>query len=266
MNTLKKMFYSKIHRMPHLIPKPLSSTHTINHFIEAMRRHDPRLIEHGERTAIYTLLLGRILNVPDVDLLGFCHAALLHDLGKLTLPNEVIHANGISIIGEYLMTECTPAAGAEILRAWPDLQEISKLIALHHEHWDGSGNPFGMRGTFIPLGARILSLADTVDQLLSQKDDRIPTQISALNRVLRALAATRLDPNLVEIFIREVSPRLRIFFLSLPSPLLCQTQRKLQTFRERGSTNRLNIDPLLKRILDLTNPVSIESTVKTLVR
>ena len=252
--------------MPHLIPKPLSSTHTIRHFITAMRCHDPRLIEHGERTAIYTLLLGRTLNVPDVDLLGFCHAALLHDLGKLTLSNEVINDNGVSIIGDYLMTECTPFAGAEILRAWPDLQEISKLIALHHEHWDGSGNPFGMRGTFIPLGARILSLADTVDQLLSQKDDPIPTQISSLNRVLRALSGTRLDQNLVQIFIKEISPWLQIYFLSLPSPLLCQTQHKLHTFQQRGSTNRLNIDPLLKIILELTKPASFKSTATTLVR
>jgi len=111
------------------------------------------------------------------------------------------------MIGDYLMTECTPQTGADILRPWPGLQEIAKLIALHHERWDGHGHPFGMRGHFIPLGARILSLADTIDQLLSQKDDPILDQIDKLVRILRTLSGTRFDPKLVEVFVKVCIPR-----------------------------------------------------------
>ncbi|MDA0739685.1 MAG: HD domain-containing protein [Nitrospirae bacterium] len=171
-----------------------------------MRRHDSLLVEHGKRTSLYSLLLGRAMNMPDDDLSDLCHAALLHDLGKLTLPNEVIHQNGLSMIGEYLMTECSPQAGAEILHSWPELQNIAKLITLHHERWDGSGTPFGMRGTLIPLGARILSLTDTVDQLFIQKNEPIPNQIDTMVRIFRTLSGTRFDPKVVEAFVEVFVP------------------------------------------------------------
>ncbi len=183
-----------------------SSRHTIRHFIETMRRHDSMLIEHGKRTAVYSLITGQALGLTDNDLSDLCHAALLHDLGKLTLPNEVIQHNGLSMIGEYLMTECSPQAGAEILRPWPGLQNIAKLITLHHERWDGSGTPFGMRDTLIPLGARILSLTDTVDQLLIQKNEPIPNQIDTMVRILRTLSGTRFDPRVVEAFVEVFVP------------------------------------------------------------
>ncbi|MDT7040810.1 HD-GYP domain-containing protein [Candidatus Nitronereus thalassa] len=180
-------------------------SHTIRHFVEAMRRHDPSLVEHGKRTALYSLLLGQALNLPSDDLSDICYAALLHDLGKLSLPNEIVYQHGYSMIGDYLMTECSPQAGADILSAWPGLKEISKLVALHHERWDGHGLPLGMRGSMIPLGARILSIADTVDQLLTQHDQPITEQIDTLVRILRTLAGTRFDPMLVQVLIDNYS-------------------------------------------------------------
>lgn len=246
---------------------------TIRHFIEAMRRHDPALVEHGRRTAVYSLVIGRALELPDHGLSDLCHAALLHDLGKLTLPNEVRHQNGLSIIGDYLMTECSPQAGAELLRPWPDLQPIAKLIALHHERWDGNGLPFGMRGTLIPLGARILSLTDTVDQLLSQKEDPIPQQMDMLVRILQTLSGTRFDPKLVEVFVEVFVPSVASLdphdtadspshpeqntsssVLTLPGlGMLCGTHKPSHP------TNRSFVDPHLKNILELTNSVLYDS-------
>ena len=155
------------------VREKLSDCNTIQYLVEAIRRHDPALIEHGMRTASYSLVLGWLVNLPGNDLKDLYHAGLLHDLGKMSLPKEVILQDGVSIIGEYLMTECTPRAGADMLRPWPALQNVATLIALHHERWDGTGLPCGLRGTQIPLGARILSLADTVDQLLTQKSKLI---------------------------------------------------------------------------------------------
>ena len=179
----------------------LSDCDTIEDLVDAMRRHDPALIEHGMRTASYSLVLGWIVNLRGSDLRDLYHAGLLHDLGKLSLPNEVIRQNGVSIIGDYLMTECTPQAGADILHPWPALQNVATLIALHHERWDGTGLPYGLRRGQIPLGARILSLADTSDQLLTQKSDSFSAQATALVRILRTLSGTRFDPKLVDLFI-----------------------------------------------------------------
>ena len=188
----------------HLFPsvqERLSDCDTITCLIEAMRRHDSVLVEHGIRTASYSLVLGRTLNLSDDDLTDVYHAALLHDLGKMTVPNEVIQQGGISIIGDYLMTECTPRAGVEMLRPWPALQNVATLIELHHERWDGTGLPFGLRGTLIPLGARILSLTDVADQLLTQKSDSFSDQATAVVRILRTLSGSRFDPKLVELFV-----------------------------------------------------------------
>lgn len=183
-----------------LVREKLSDCKTVQYLVEALRRHDPALIEHGMRTASYSLGLGLALSLPDNDLMDLYHAALLHDLGKMTLPNEVIQRGDVSIIGDYLMTECTPRASADMLRPWPALQNVATLIALHHERWDGKGLPFGLRGKLIPLGARILSLADVVDQLLTQKSDSFSAQATAVVRILRTFSGSRFDPTLVELF------------------------------------------------------------------
>ena len=178
-----------------------SDCKTVQYLVEAIQRHDPALIEHGMRTASYSLVLGRLVSLRDGDLKDLYHAAVLHDLGKMSLPNEVIRQDGVSIIGDYLMTECTPRAGADMLRPWPALQNVATLIALHHERWDGTGLPWGLRGQQIPLGARILSLADVVDQLLTQKSDSFSTQSTAVVRILRTFSGSRFDPKLVELFV-----------------------------------------------------------------
>lgn len=183
------------------VREELSDCDTIQYLVEAIRRHDPALIEHGMRTASYSLVLGWLVNLSGSALKDLYHAGLLHDLGKLSLPNEVIRQDGVSIIGDYLMTECTPRAGTDMLRPWPALQNVATLIALHHERWDGTGLPCGLRGNEIPLGARILSLADTVDQLLNQKSDSFSAQATAVVRILRTLSGSRFDPKLVNVFV-----------------------------------------------------------------
>ncbi len=198
------MVNARDERNAHTLPtvqKKISDCDTIQYFLEAVRYHDPALIEHGMRTASYSLVLGRILSLTDNELTDLYHAALLHDLGKMTLPNEMIQQDGVSIISDYFMTECTPQVGADMLRPWPTLQNIATLIALHHERWDGTGLPFGLRGKLIPLGARILSLADTVDQLLTQKSDSFSAQATAVVQILRTLSGSRFDPKLVELFV-----------------------------------------------------------------
>ena len=88
-----------VHAFPS-VQERLSDCDATTCLIEAMRRHDPVLIEHATRTASYSLVLGRMLNLSDDDLTDLYHAALLHDLGKMTVPNAVIQQGGISIIGD----------------------------------------------------------------------------------------------------------------------------------------------------------------------
>lgn len=251
-----------INSRPQMLRAPVSQElphHMIRHFIELMRRHDPPLIEHGKRTAVYSVLIGSVMGVPANTLSDLSHAGLLHDLGKLTLPNELICQNGVSFFGEYLMEECIPQAGAAILRTWPGLQGIATLIALHHEHWDGSGNPFGMRGVLVPLGARILSLADIVDQFLTQKDHTRKEQIDSLVRVLRALSETRFDPKVVEVAVEVLIPWIQEFNRYTPADRNWSPNEGSIAWRQSYPAQASNIDTHLKNIMDLTNPISYVS-------
>lgn len=256
-------------------PRSKSSHHTIRHFLEAMKRHDLGLIEHGKRTAAYSLVLGRTLNRPHDDLVDLYQAGLLHDLGKLTLPNQVVQQNGLSMIGEYLMAECSPQAGAEILRPWPGLQRIAKIIALHHERWDGHGHPFGMRGNLIPIEARILSLADIVDQLFSQKDEPISDQTNKLVGILRMLSGTRFDPGVVEAFVNVFVPWIKHVGIRFAQEHGCAPEQRntssASTFTEfvlvhggealLATADGPSINSYLIDIIELTNPVSYDPTL-----
>lgn len=174
--------------------------HIIIDLMESMRRHDHTLVEHGERTAHYSLALGRALNLAVHDLTELWYASLLHDLGKLTLPNEIVERNGTRTSGDYLMPECSPRAGADMLRPWPALQKVATLIAHHHERWDGTGDPFGIRGPFIPTGARVLAIADTFDQLTTQQIYGHAFDAPTALRIIRTFGGTRFDPSLVLTF------------------------------------------------------------------
>jgi HD-GYP domain-containing protein (c-di-GMP phosphodiesterase class II) len=162
--------------------------------------YDPRLRGHGERTACYALALADAVSLPTGELTHLHRAALLHDLGMLTLPEEILHKDGPLTADEYAVVQSHPRAGAELLRPFSFLRIPAILIAHHHERWDGCGYPYGIRGNLIPLGSRILAVVDTFDALLTDQQYRRSYDVeSALGR-LQMLAGSQLDPQLVEVF------------------------------------------------------------------
>lgn len=182
--------------------------------VQLMGHHDPTLPQHGERTAGYAVALGEARGLADPELRDLRRAALLHDLGRLVLPEALVMAPGPLTGDEYALVQSHPRAGAELLEPFSSLRTPALWIAHHHERWDGWGYPYGLPGAFIPLGARILAVADTFDALSAPAWSGEPAGMDSCSafRVLRGCAGTQLDPDLVQRFValgwcRRETPR-----------------------------------------------------------
>ncbi len=179
---------------------PIDALLTLMHLIESADRH---LKGHGIRTARYAVALGHAVGFSPAELNDLCLASLLHDIGVLTLPKRILEKDGPLSDEEYAMVQSHSRAGAELLAPIPVLRVAALWIAHHHERWDGFGYPYGLRGTLIPLGARILAVADTFDSLTSPQPYRAALESESALRLLQELAGSQLDPDLVALFIRS---------------------------------------------------------------
>ncbi len=157
-------------------------------FVQAMEAQDFAQLGHGERVTAYALALGRALELPQSQLVDLYFAAMLHDIGKLGS-------------GEPLASESHdhPTRGANLVASADLLAGAAHGIRAHHEAWDGSGFPAGLRKDEIPLLARIVAVADVFDMLSSERGEALP--LNEVERGLEARSGQQLDPALVSLFI-----------------------------------------------------------------
>lgn len=168
--------------------------------------HSPAIVEHGERTARYAFVLGNKIGLSREELVNLRYAALLHDIGMLTLPKEILEKKGPLTADEYALFQSHPRAGAELLQPISFLHTPALWIAHHHERWDGFGYPYGLRGEFIPLGSRILAVADMFDALTMNRPFGQPQDVESALHLLRIGAGSQLDPELAEVFAGLTPP------------------------------------------------------------
>ena len=124
---------------------------------------------HIRRVQVYAAGLAQSLGMPDSEIQGVKTAALLHDIGKLAVPEHILAKPGPLTQEEFQKIRLHPQVGAEIISAVPFPYPVAPLILSHHERWDGKGYPQGLKGDEIPLGARILSVVDYFDALTSDR-------------------------------------------------------------------------------------------------
>jgi HD-GYP domain-containing protein (c-di-GMP phosphodiesterase class II) len=160
----------------------------------------PRHTGHGERTACVALTLGKAVGLSRSDLHHLKLAALLHDIGLLTLPTHIVSSQNPLEMDDYALFQDHSRRGAQLLEPYRFLQTAACWIAHHHERWDGYGYPYGLRGDFIPLGARILAVADTFDALCSRPSSGDAFSREVALELLCVGAGSQLDPQLVEVF------------------------------------------------------------------
>jgi HD-GYP domain-containing protein (c-di-GMP phosphodiesterase class II) len=158
----------------------------------------PWQVGHGRRTARVAFMIGQSMALDPGWLHALELAGYLHDIGLLALPPSLATYRGFVESESYVVIQNHPRHGAMLLEPFSFLKEASIIIAHHHERWDGSGYPYGIRGRFIPLGARILSIADAFDAIRIPGVWNVATRNAIAFRIIRLASGTQFDPDLVE--------------------------------------------------------------------
>ncbi len=157
---------------------------------------------HTTRLTEWALRVGELLGLPEDQLRDIENASMLHDIGKIGLPDKVLFKPGKLTEDETRLMRKHSEYGWGILRKIPCLENTSLLVLHHHESFDGSGYPGGLKGDRIPLGARIVAVVDAFDAMLSTRSYRQGLPMEEAMRRLRQSAGTQFDPKIVELFER----------------------------------------------------------------
>lgn len=189
---------------------PIASRHDVERILvrQVSRELDralPWQTGHGRRTATISLLIGQAVGLTRGELHNLELAAFLHDIGLLLLSHELIVGADRFDSESYVTVQNHPRLGALLLDPFGFLREASVLIAHHHERWDGSGYPYGIRGEFIPLGARILSIADAFDAIKIPHIRCLDRRRTIAIRILRVASGSQFDPRLVQVLTHALT-------------------------------------------------------------
>lgn len=187
------------------LPKALTgSEETISALLGAVDAKSPHTASHLVRVGQYAGLLAAALDLPEAQVWHVERCGLLHDVGKLGVPEGVLDKPGKLSSEEWGLIKLHPIIGASVLRGCPSMAALLPAIAMHHERWDGRGYPYGVAGEMIPLEARILSICDAFDTMTSERPYKEPMEVKEACRRLTEAAGTQLDPELVPVFIEQV--------------------------------------------------------------
>ena len=162
---------------------------------------DSALRRHSQRHADLALRVARKLRMSKIEAEEVFWAALLHDIGKLSLDRELLSLPRPLTADEWALVRQHPVLGAKVIEGIPGLERVGELIRHHHERWDGTGYPDALRGDAIPLGSRIIAVVDAFDAMLSQRSYRRSRTLIGAIEELRRQTAKHFDPVVVAAFL-----------------------------------------------------------------
>ncbi len=173
---------------------------TLKALVQALETRDAETFGHSERVVTFSLRLGHELGLDRAALRNLELGALLHDIGKIGVPDAILRKPAALTPEEWDKMKMHPHHGQCILRNIPFLKEAMQLVAQHHEKWDGSGYPYGLRGTDIDFKARIFAVADAFDAMVSDRVYRPARPYEDAVIELEKCTGTQFDPQVVEAF------------------------------------------------------------------
>ncbi len=168
---------------------------------KSIELRDRRTKEHCDRMVDYAEKVARKMGMNDQDVDNARRAAMLHDIGKLGISDEILLKPGKLTVEEYEEVKKHPVIGADIISVAGFLKDIVPIILSHHEHWDGRGYPRGLKGEEIPLGARIVAVVDVYEAVTSDRPYHKAIPKEEAIQILREGMGTQFDPQVVKIFI-----------------------------------------------------------------
>jgi diguanylate cyclase (GGDEF)-like protein/putative nucleotidyltransferase with HDIG domain len=176
---------------------------TIEALALAIEAKDQTTHDHLQRVRIYAIEVAKELGMKGSDLEAIHAAALLHDIGKLAVPEHIISKPGRLTPEEFEKMKIHTVVGAEILERVRFPYPVVPIVRAHHEKWDGSGYPYGLKGDEIPIGARILSAVDYLDALASDRQYRRAVPLDEVMQRIAAESGKSFDPKVVEVLTRR---------------------------------------------------------------
>ena len=176
---------------------------TIEALALAIEAKDATTHDHLQRVRVYATEIGKEVGMSSSELEALQAAALLHDIGKLAVPEHIISKPGRLTPEEFEKMKIHPLVGAEILEEVKFPYPVVPIVRAHHEKWDGSGYPFGLAGEEIPVGARILSAVDCLDALASDRQYRRAMPLDQAMNIVISESGKSFDPVIVDILQRR---------------------------------------------------------------
>ncbi|HEX7087313.1 MAG TPA: HD domain-containing phosphohydrolase [Vicinamibacterales bacterium] len=184
----------------------ISSVHiaTIEALALAIDAKDMAATSRIRRVQVHAVGVARAMGLPPAEIQAVRTAALLHDIGKLAVPEHILSKPGPLTAEEFERMRVHPTVGAEIIAGVPFPYPVAPIIAGHHERWDGKGYPAGLKGNDIPIGARILAVVDRFDALTSNRPShRALSEAEAIEELQRE-AGQAFDPYVVDVFVERL--------------------------------------------------------------
>lgn len=181
-----------------------SSMSSVRPLVASIDTRDPGSAHHSEKTAEYAVAIGLELGFTTQELSMVCKAALLHDVGKIGIPDYILTKHGRLTPEELDIIRQHPRIGSDILSKSPLLAPVADIVLHHHERYDGNGYPGGISGADIPLISRVLSVADTLDAMTSQRSYHKPVPMEDAAAELQRQSGMQFDPVVVEAAIKII--------------------------------------------------------------
>lgn len=203
-NRLNEVRYSEKEKHRHLEQMANIHMNTIESLAIAIDAKDQTTHGHVRRTQIYATEMGRLFAVSPPEVQALFAGALLHDIGKLAVPEYILNKPGKLTQAEFAKMKIHPTVGGDILRRVNFPYPVEDIVRYHHEKWDGTGYPTGLRAEAIPLVTRIISVVDFYDATRCDRPYRKGMKREDSVALLKNMAGTAFDPRVVDVFIEHV--------------------------------------------------------------
>jgi HD-GYP domain-containing protein (c-di-GMP phosphodiesterase class II) len=188
-----------------LLQKPIDTGSVANSLVNLIDLKDSYTGAHSQAVQYYSDQFVKKLNISNLEAESISLGAAFHDIGKIGIPESILNSSSRLTDEEYKKIKEHPVLGDKILEGLPSFKgKVSKIVRHHHESWDGSGYPDNLSGTDIPLGARIVAIADSYHAMTSDRPYRKGLPVKEAVNILKDGAGKQWDPNLVDKFIQTI--------------------------------------------------------------
>ncbi len=168
---------------------------------EALEQRDPGTWSHCQRSAAFATVLAYALNLDDEEVRAIACGALLHEVGKLEISEAILRKPAVLTAEERLIMRKYCLYGYEIVRKEASLQDAAEIVRSHRERFDGTGYPMGLKGETIPLGARIVAVAETFEMLVQDRPHRGARAFAAARAEIQHWSGRMFDPRIVNVLL-----------------------------------------------------------------